>query len=93
MTNVSRKSSVVRADGKAACSRCGRPVQRTRQRGGRGRPQSLCNSCHAEDQRDRRAGTVQVQLTPEEYAAVKAARAAAAAAPGRHRAAAAGPAE
>jgi hypothetical protein len=67
-------------------------VERTRQRGGRGRPQSRCNGCHARYERDRRAGKIQVLLTLEEYEAVKAARAAAAvAAPGRHRAAAASP--
>lgn len=64
MTNVSR-FTVVRADGQAMCA-CGKPVERTRETGGRGRPQSQCNACHAADMRARRAGTTQMQLTPEE---------------------------
>lgn len=86
--NVSRVTTVIRKDGKPPCSRCGRPVQRTRRRGGQGRPQSLCNGCHAEDMRGRRAGKVEALLSPEEWAGVvqgRRLRTAADAAAGRHR--------
>lgn len=67
-------------DGKPACSRCGR---RPRRWSG-GRWQSYCTPCHQDYSAERRAGKVEVLLTPEEWAAVKASRAAAAIA-GRHR--------
>jgi hypothetical protein len=66
---------VVRRDGKPACIDCGGIVTRTRGRRNP-RPQSRCNSCHARYERERRAGKVQVLLTPAEWAGVKAARAA-----------------
>lgn len=69
-----RQGQVIRADGKPACLDCGRPVERTRGRRDK-RPQSRCNACHAAYERNRRAGKVQVLLTPEEWAAVKRARA------------------
>ena len=71
-----RRGLVIRTDGKPACLDCGRPVERTR--GGRDgrKPQSRCNACHAKYERQRRAGKVQVLLTPQEWAGVKAARAA-----------------
>jgi len=67
--------TIVRTDGLPACLECGRPVERTRGRRDK-RPQSRCNGCHAKYERERRAGKVQVLLTPSEWAAVKAARAA-----------------
>jgi NMD protein affecting ribosome stability and mRNA decay len=66
ITRVSRETK--------PCSRCGRPRDRKGQR--------LCRECHAENMRARRKGKVEVHLTPEEWAAVKAARQAETA--GRH---------
>ena len=67
--------------GKPACSRCGR---RPRRWSG-GRWQSYCTVCHREYCAGRRTGKVETLLTPEEWEAVRVMRAAAAAAPGRHR--------
>lgn len=65
-------------DGEEACTRCGREPRRPGQRWG--------TECHAAWMRDRRAGMVEVLLTPAEWVEVKAARAAAAASvAGRHR--------
>jgi hypothetical protein len=65
MIIVSRGSKT--ADGVKSCSRCGKARDREGQR--------YCRACHADYVREWRAGKVQVLLTPEEYAAVKAARA------------------
>lgn len=58
ITNVSRETKT--------CSRCGRPRDRKGQR--------LCRECHASNMRALRRGMVSVLLTPDEWAAVKAAR-------------------
>jgi hypothetical protein len=71
--NVSRLT-VTRSDGKKPCAKCGRPVTSTRRGGGRGAPQSYCHLCKAQYERDRRAGMVEVLLTPEEWHQVKQAR-------------------
>jgi hypothetical protein len=76
---------IIRVDGRPACSKCGKPVTQTRGRNGTGRPQSYCDGCRAEFERNRRAGKIQVLLTPEEWAAVKAMRAVAGGRGGRHR--------
>lgn len=71
-------------DGKPGCSRCARRPKRWDGR----RWQSLCDVCHREDARERRRGKIEVLLTPAEWAAVQAMRAAAAAGlvpTGRHR--------
>jgi hypothetical protein len=49
----------VTVDGQKMCSRCPRPRDQKNQR--------LCRACHAQDMRDRRAGKVEVLLTPEEW--------------------------
>jgi hypothetical protein len=46
-------------------------VTRRRGRGREAEFQSYCNGCHAEDKRNRRAGMIEVLLTPEEWAAIK----------------------
>jgi hypothetical protein len=76
-TVVSRETILV--GGKPACTRCGREPRRPGQRWGR--------ECHAAWMRERRAGKVEVLLTPEEWAGVVQGRQlrAAAAAGGRHR--------
>ena len=72
-------------DGKPVCPRCG---LRPRKWLGR-RYDAFCKPCRTNYKREymqnRRAEMVEVFLTREEWAAVKAMRAAAAAAPGRHR--------
>lgn len=73
MTNVSR-GAVYLADGRKACSMCGRRAPVDGQR--------YCRFCRAEYRRQWRAGKVEVLLTEEEWAAVKEARKAEAA--GRH---------
>jgi len=55
------------AGGAKVCSRCGRSRDQGKQR--------YCKLCHAQYCRDRRAGMVEVLLTREEWAAVKAERA------------------
>jgi predicted amidophosphoribosyltransferase len=55
-------------DGQKACSRCGRPRDRKGQR--------YCKRCHAQYQRDRRAGMIEVLLTLQEWEDVKQRRAA-----------------
>jgi hypothetical protein len=67
--------TIMRTDGKPACIDCGRPVQRTRGRRDK-RPQSRCNGCHAKYERNRRAGKIQMLVTPGEREAILAARAA-----------------
>jgi len=81
-TLVSRQTIFI--DGKPACSKC---LRRPRRWDGR-RWQSYCTECHREDGAARRAGMIEVLLTPDEWAEIKTARlnaAAAAAAAGRHR--------
>lgn len=56
----------ISVDGAKACSRCGGPRDRPGQR--------YCRKCHTEYCRQRRAGMVEVLLTPEERAAVRDAR-------------------
>jgi hypothetical protein len=63
--NVSR-GAVYLSDGQLACARCGKEPRRKGQAYGR--------KCHAEYCRERRQGMVEVLLTPEEWASVKAAR-------------------
>lgn len=73
MTNVSRLT-ITRVDGLGTCYDCGGPVEPNRVRmnsAGEKRPQSKCRRCHLEYQRERRAGKVEVLLTPQEWAAVK----------------------
>jgi hypothetical protein len=52
----------VTVDGQKMCSRCPRPRDQKNQR--------LCKACHAQDMRDRRAGKIEVLLTPEEWALI-----------------------
>lgn len=52
--------------------------------GKRRRFYGYCGVCQAEDRRERRAGKVEVLLTPEEWSEVKAARRARARGRGRH---------
>lgn len=78
MMNVPR-ASITRSDGRKACARCGGPVDQVRRRfRDAGLPgvlyESWCRKCKTEHARERRKGKVQVLLTPEEWAAVKAAR-------------------
>ena len=61
-------------DGAPACARCGRRPRRR----SKNRIQSYCDFCHREYCAERRAGMVEVLLTPDEWAAVQAARAEAA---------------
>ena len=75
VTIVSRESSYD-PEGRKLCSRCRRRPARKRQR--------YCNLCFAEYGRERRAGKVQVLLTPEEWEFIKDARRAEAR--GRHHA-------
>lgn len=69
----------VRVDGAPACIRCNIRPQRWDGK----RWQSYCNVCKAADMRQRRAGTTQMQLTPEEVELIRAYRTAPA---GRHHA-------
>jgi len=61
--------SVTLADGRRGCSKC---CLRPRAAG-----QRWCRVCLTENARNRRAGKIEVLLSPEEWAAVKALRAAA----------------
>jgi len=67
MIVVSRESKTAGA-GVKGCSKCSQPRDRDGQR--------YCTKCHTGYMREWRAGKVEVLLTPEEWAAVKAARAA-----------------
>lgn len=70
MRMIVSQGTIYSSDGQRMCSRCGRrPVTK-----GPRRYQSLCKVCHADDMAERRAGMVEVLLTPEEWAAVKLAR-------------------
>jgi hypothetical protein len=62
---VSRESILV--DGQPACTRCGRRPRRLP-------GQRWCRECHAEYNRERRAGKIEVLLTPAEWAMVRALR-------------------
>ena len=54
-------------DGRRVCPRCAkRPLEPA---------QKMCQPCHADYERDRRAGTTQMQLTAEELAVVLSLRA------------------
>lgn len=61
MIVVSRES--MSADGQKACSNCGRPRDRGKQR--------YCKRCHAQYMRNYRSGRVVVFLTPEQWTIVK----------------------
>ena len=63
---VSRGTAAYDDRGRKLCSRC---KQRLPAKG-----QRYCIPCHREDMAERRAGMVEVLLTREEWAAVKAAR-------------------
>lgn len=58
MTIVVSRGTVT-VNGQKMCSRCPRPRDQKNQR--------LCKACHAQDMRDRRAGKIEVLLTPEEW--------------------------
>jgi hypothetical protein len=79
-TVVPRRTEIVLSGGQKACVRCfKRPVMMRRARtktgaGSRRVPGSYCRICATEISRQWREGTIQVQLTAEEWAAVKAAR-------------------
>ncbi|MHB1875819.1 MAG: hypothetical protein ACYCPF_13310 [Streptosporangiaceae bacterium] len=75
---VSRGTSY-RSDGSKACARCGR-------RRDRGPGQAYCRRCHTEYMRQWRAGRVEMLLSPEEAAAIRALREVGGSASGRHRA-------
>jgi hypothetical protein len=67
-TNVSQFLAPI--DGIPACARCGRRPRRVYPRagqGGRRKFYSYCKECHTEYVRGRRAGKVQVLVTPEEW--------------------------
>ena len=76
MTLVVSRGAIYLSDGQKACSRCRRRPPKPGQR--------YCAPCFADYAWERRQGKIQVLLTPEEWAAVKAAREAAPA--GRHHA-------
>jgi hypothetical protein len=57
----------VSVDGVRACSKCGAPRDKKKQR--------YCKACRNAYSQARRAGMVEVLLTPEEWAAVKSQRA------------------
>ena len=63
---VSRGTAAYDGRGRKLCSRC---KQRLPAKG-----QRYCRPCFADYNAERRAGMVEVLLTPEEWAAVKAAR-------------------
>src|SRR5260221_9489100 len=80
-SNVSRKT-LATINGQPACARCGRRPVRPSNPWAKRKRQSYCSVCHADINFERREGKVQVLLYPEEWAEVKAARAAEAI--GRH---------
>lgn len=83
VSNVSRgQSASVTINGQPVCVRCGRRPVRPTSPWAKRKRQSYCNVCHADINFERRQGKVEVLLTPEEWAAVKAARKAEAS--GRH---------
>ena len=68
VVHANGRATVWLSDGQKACTNCHRRPRVPGQR--------WCQVCRTEYNWERRAGKVQVLLTPEEWAAVKAARAA-----------------
>lgn len=66
MTLLVSRESIALTNGKKPCSKCGRPRDRKGQR--------YCGECHAADMRARRAGMINMLVTPEEFNRIRQAR-------------------